>query len=533
MATLVLPMLDVTVSGVVYTSRRDRRGRLGCEVHLVHGQGELLVGGEHSGLSFFVSDGQGQGLVDLQGRDMEISRLGLGSDLWLSELLHWTKKIDDFFGCPQDIEWAVTRQGELFILQSRPITTATDHGSPPEPAQITGLGGRVILSGGQTASPGRGSGPVFILETEAEAEIPAGAVLVTRTIPPSLARHLTRIAAVVAERGSYGSHFATVCRELGVPLLIGMAQAQQVLQPDQVVTVDGDAGLVYAGALSTSQERPAESREIPYFQRLHAALSFVTPLGLLDPDSKDFRPENCRSLHDIIRYTHEQAVRSMFVLGERGGGRCRRLRTSLPIAVNFLDVGGGIRTDRSEEKSLDLAEVSCRPFVCFWQGLTHPSVDWTSQSHFDWKTFDELALAGGCTIKKSDELASYAIVSDVYLNLNIRFGYHFTLLDALYGRDIRTTYCQLRFGGGGGVYTGRSLRLQLLTIILERLGFAVTSKADLLDARLQEVSSEELDRALVQVGRLMGMSKLLDMVLREERQVQEHVKRFFAIDDGE
>ena len=33
------------------------------------------------------------------------------------------QKLAELHGCPQDIEWAFDAAGELYLLQSRPITT--------------------------------------------------------------------------------------------------------------------------------------------------------------------------------------------------------------------------------------------------------------------------------------------------------------------------------------------------------------------------------------------------------------------------
>ena len=95
-----------------------------------------------------------------------------------------------------------------------------------------------------------------------------------------------------------------------------------------------------------------------------------------------------------------------------------------------------------------------------------------------------MALSGGSASGGSKDFASYAVVSRGYLNLNMRFGFHFTLVDCLCGEEARANYCQVRFAGGGGEYQGRSMRVLLISRILRNLGFEVNVRGDLLDARL-------------------------------------------------
>ena len=123
--------------------------------------------------------------------------------------------------------------------------------------------------------------------------------------------------------------------------------------------------------------------------------------------------------------------------------------------------------------------------------------------------------------------ATYAVVSAEYCNINMRFGFHFTVLDCLCGVEARANYCQLRFAGGGGDYHGRSLRILLLQSVLARLGFEVSVKADLLDARISMLPGEEMEGLLIVVGRLLGMTKLLDMRLKKAEDVQAWIDRFF------
>ncbi len=546
MGVLVLSMVKASVSGVVYTTVPEHNSVQEIAVHAIYGLGETLVGGGAMGDIAYIDRSHGGIVRKVQGtqttklvvsddglQECALEPAGKGHfclpDDQLLELGRWARKIERLYGCAQDIEWAVTDDGALFILQARPLQQA-------EIATVrekeSGLDKReqVLLVGGEKASGGTATGKVVVLSNKTEQQIEQGAVLVTRSTPPALVRYLNRIVAVVAEQGSTAGHFATVCREFGVPLLIGVADATKILHPGQLITVDADRRQVYAGSVAgiCTDARGQPGRDLPYFRKLRAVMDFITPLNLLDPEGDDFRSDACRSLHDIIRYTHELAVRTMFSLGEKTGSRSKkRLQTDLPLAVNLLDVGGGLCPRSEHLESVVLVNICCRPFLALWQGLSHPGVDWQSHSHFDWKAFDEVTLAGGVVTKNSSAFASYAIIGQDYLNLNMRFGYHFTLVDALCGGDPRTNYCQIRFAGGGGEYAGRTLRLQFLETVLSRMGFTVTVKADLLDARLHEIDPKQLCKALDMLGRLLGATKLMDMVLKEEDDVARSVELFF------
>jgi phosphoenolpyruvate synthase/pyruvate phosphate dikinase len=45
-------------------------------------------------------------------------------------LVDVAKRIERHFGAPQDIEWAFDHDGELFVLQSRPVTALTPKKEP-------------------------------------------------------------------------------------------------------------------------------------------------------------------------------------------------------------------------------------------------------------------------------------------------------------------------------------------------------------------------------------------------------------------
>jgi pyruvate, water dikinase len=525
MAALVLEMVDAKASGVLYTTDPSGEKEQDISIHVVRGQGDALVSGrvipESYGVEKRNDKGDG-GTAILTGSEF-------------THLQQQGQRIADAYTSPRDVEWSITRQGHLIFLQSRPLgiqhsTTGIGRVSPLADK------GNLLFKAGVTAAMGQACGPAYIVDSDHLVEnVPQGAILILRETLPSAVRVLKQVRGVVAELGSVAGHFSTVCREFRVPLLlaVGNNNIEEIMQGEELSLFADIQELWQGNCLPPQKPAPLYETEasLPYFRRLHGLLDFVTPLNLLDPEAKDFVSESCRSLHDIIRFSHEQAVRIMFSLGDRGSGRSkgkRKLLSDLPLDVFLLDVGGGLEVKDKGKEDVQMAEIRSTPFLALWQGLTHPSVEWGDRSHFDWKSFDEIALAGGVASKSSSEFASFAVLGSNYVNLNMRFGYHFTLVDAMCDKDAAKNYCQLRFAGGGGDFSGRSLRIDFVETILKESGFQVTPKGDLLDARLQHITAEKMLTHLQVVGRLLGVTKLMDMRLKDENMVQEQVKAFWA-----
>ena len=520
MAALILEMVDAKASGVLYTADPSGKQEKEISIHVVRGQGDALVSGEVIPESHNLHDDE----------DMEI----LSADEF-AQLREQGQLIADSFDSPMDAEWSFTKDSRLIFLQNRPLGIQ-DTIVTAEKVKPVAEKGQLLFKAGVTAAMGQACGLAYRVDLEHPLEdVPQGAILVLKETPPSAVRVLKQISGVVAELGSVAGHFSTVCREFGVPLLLAVGDEVEKITQGEELSLFADIEELWQGNCLPERKPlpPYELQsELPYYKRLHGLLEFITPLNLLDPESKSFVAESCRSLHDIIRFSHEQAVQTMFSLGDRGSGRSkgkRKLISDLPLDVFLLDVGGGMQVQDLKKGEVELKDISCPPFSALWQGLTHPSVDWSDRSHYDWKSFDEIALAGGVANQDSSEFASFAVLGNNYVNLNMRFGYHFTLVDAMCDSDAAKNYCQLRFAGGGGDFSGRSLRIEYVESILTKSGFQVTPKGDLLDARLQHVTEEEILTALQVVGRLLGVTKLMDMRLQDENMVQEQVKAFWEV----
>ncbi len=523
MAVLVVEMVEAVTSGVLYTADPSGKQKEELSIHVVYGLGDALVSGRVIPESYVMTER----------KNPDNSDKSILTHLERTHLLEQGKVIADHFASARDVEWSITKEGCLIFLQNRPLETQ-DASVVVEEVKPLIDKGQLLFKTGVTAAMGQVCGNAYVVDSDHLLEdVSQGAILVIKETLPSTVRVLRQVVGVVAELGSVAGHFSTVCREFGVPLLLAVGDSIEDITHGEELSLFADLQELWQGnCLAEGKTIAIHERQasLPYFRRLHGLLEFVTPLNLLDPESETFVPESCRSLHDIIRFSHEKAVRTMFSLGDRGSGRSkgkRKLLSDLPLDLFLLDIGGGLSVQDTGKADVSLEEVYSPPFLALWRGLTHPSVVWDERSHYDWKSYDEIALAGGVASKDSAEFASFAVLGSNYVNINMRFGYHFTLVDTMCDNDAAKNYCQLRFAGGGGGFSGRSLRIEYVEAILEESGFQVIPKGDLLDARLQHLAAEELLQKLEIVGRLLGVTKLMDMRLKDENMVQEQIRAFW------
>lgn len=197
-----------------------------------------------------VPDGEkGTKVIELSGEQRNGPTL---SDKEVARLAMLGKIAEDHYGIPQDIEWAIVGD-DILILQSRPITTIK--GTGVLPAEEKGEKRGAVLLEGQGASPGIASGKVAIVRDVKDSRtVLEGDILVTRMTNPDMVPAMRRVAAIITDEGGMTCHAAIVSRELGTPAIVGTRKATKVLKPGQVVTVDGERGFVYEGAIEVEEE---------------------------------------------------------------------------------------------------------------------------------------------------------------------------------------------------------------------------------------------------------------------------------------
>lgn len=526
-----LAMIEAAVSGVCYS-------------RAIGGQGELL--------DIFAAAGGAKAIVD-----------GTGStDHWQLErtpphhiiqhpehgatplaeaqataLAAIALQLEQHFGAPQDIEWSIDHEGTLFVLQSRPISTAAlalpvqGHTRPDDQ--------RVLLHGGVTGCGGVGCGEVRIVRSaEDMLTFPKRAVLVVKHPLPEWAPLLKRAVALVAETGSEAGHLATIAREFGLPALLAVDQASERLQDGETITVDAGLHTIYRGRieelLRQPPQRPNPMAGSPVQKTLIALLKLISPLNLTDPASADFQAANCRTLHDITRFCHEKSVIEMFEFGARyrfDKAAAKRLKDTLPIQWWVIDLGEGFQAGTDvRRQEVTIADIACTPMLAIWEGMH--AVPWKGPPTAPLRTMVSFlfqsALSDSLDPTRTSALreTNYFLISKKYCNLSVRLGYHYAMIEAMLGDRPVDRHITFRFKGGAAGESQRVQRIELLADVLAHFGYRIDRVGDALTARVERESEQTIADQLKVLGYLTIHTRQLDLVMTEAGALRYYRDRF-------
>jgi len=188
------------------------------------------------------------------------------SDEEIIHLAELAKRIEQHYGKPQDIEWAIDRDvpfpSNMFIVQSRPETVwaqktpeAILRGESEKLKSTEAL--KVIVRGIAAGKRGFGVGKAKIVtDTEEAARVMRrGDILVTAMTNPDYVPFMKLAGAIVTDKGGVTCHAAIVSRELGIPCVVGTENGTKLMITGEEYTVDSRSGIVYEGVLSTLTEQ--------------------------------------------------------------------------------------------------------------------------------------------------------------------------------------------------------------------------------------------------------------------------------------
>ncbi len=170
------------------------------------------------------------------------------------------------YWCPMDIEWAKDGvDGKLYIVQARPETVYSRKNKEAvlqeylidkkslknvKPLVLGRSVGRKIVSG-----PAR-----VVTSAQFMNSVLPGEILVTDMTDPDWEPIMKRAVGIVTNRGGRTCHAAIVCREIGIPAVIGTKDGTEKIKTGMIVTLDcssGEVGVVYEGTVPFTEKKIA------------------------------------------------------------------------------------------------------------------------------------------------------------------------------------------------------------------------------------------------------------------------------------
>jgi pyruvate,water dikinase len=311
-AVVVQQMVDAEKSGVMFTSHPST-GEPQIILEAAWGLGEAVVSGSVSPDNYEVDretatveevtvadkkimlekDAETGETIERDVPDEKREKQVL-TDGEIERLVELGETVEDHYGEPQDVEWAIF-EGDVYMLQSRPITTISEAdaaGAPDErerqATDATDAASEVVTNGGNTgtsvadgagttgeddgegdvivsglgASPGTVSGTVqTVTKLDQLDKVSEGDVIVTEMTMPDMVPAMKRAVGIVTDEGGMTSHAAIVSRELGVPAVVGSGSATRELSDGQTITIDGDKGTIRQGGHDDESEEAYEPVE--------------------------------------------------------------------------------------------------------------------------------------------------------------------------------------------------------------------------------------------------------------------------------
>ncbi|MEM5789553.1 MAG: PEP/pyruvate-binding domain-containing protein, partial [Syntrophobacteraceae bacterium] len=557
MSVLCLVMIDAEASGVMYTRDPNDPRRDTMLINGVWGLGLDAVDGSVP-TDFFEVERESKHISTRIVRKVQKAIVGPDGQLLdepvspdrqstpcleseqIKILVDYGLVLENHFGQPQDVEWAMDSQKRIFIVQSRPLNVglvSDQEKSTGDPDQSPGRfpGNPVLLRSGSTACRGKAAGFAYVLNSEHNLlNIPEGSILIAKQTSPRYVALLGRVQAMVTDVGSITGHMASVAREFGVPTLVETGNATEIIPHGEEITLDATNRVVYRGRVESILERKRQVNPMkgsPVYRAVHSALKKIAVLNLIDPESDSFSPEGCRTFHDVIRFAHEKSMREMFRISddiELSSHSAIPIKAPLPMKMLAVDLGGGLRLPAGERVALP-EWISSIPFKALLAGMTHPDVRWFGPVDVDWRGFASIvteSLFRDPHMEDSMGGPSYVVLSEEYVNFNSRLGYHFTVVDAYCGEHVNDNYVAFSFKGGAADIGRRSRRATLIARILKRIGFKVTVKGDMVHGEMKKYECAFMQETLDTVGRLLGSVRLLDMILSDDGRIDWYVDEF-------
>ncbi|MEW6570496.1 MAG: phosphoenolpyruvate synthase [Nitrospirota bacterium] len=364
----VQEQINSKVSGVMFTIEPVSGAKDKVVLNASWGLGEAVVSGQVTPDEYVVEKGSfrivekhvvkkekqivsdkkgGTRWVDVPQKMQEAPAL---KDDEIVQLAKFGVRIENHYRAAQDIEWAIDESKAIFILQARPETV---HGVQKEMKKEEGVEimEKEVIVKGIGVSPGQASGNVrVILNINEITKFKPGEILVTEMTTPDWVPAMKIASAVVTNLGGKTCHAAIVSRELGVPCIVGTENASRLLKDGDVVTVDGQRGLIFKGALEAKHEIKGPQVTFDYPAQIVTATKVYVNLSIPEIAMKVARETNADGV-GLLRAEHlmlgigkhprllleEGGAQVMIDKFSMGVGQVAEAFFPRPVVYRFLD----------------------------------------------------------------------------------------------------------------------------------------------------------------------------------------------------
>lgn len=275
---------DLASAGVMFTADAESGHRGLLVIHSSYGLGESVVKGRVSPDEFIVMKpvGKKPSVIIERRLGAKAEKLVYGSsasrtagpptkrervepkeranlsleDKEVENLSEYGVIIEKHYKVPMDIEWAKDgKTGKLFIVQARPMTGEwlNRKRNLETDMFLVNTSEKPICTGwavGRKVGIGRAR---HIKDASELKKFDTGDVLVTRMTDPDWEPIMKIASAIVTDEGGKTCHAAIVSRELGIPCVVGTANATRSIKDRETVSVscaEGEIGKIYRGRIS-------------------------------------------------------------------------------------------------------------------------------------------------------------------------------------------------------------------------------------------------------------------------------------------
>jgi pyruvate,water dikinase len=213
----------------------------------------------------------------------------------------------------------------------------------------------------------------------------------------------------------------------------------------------------------------------------------------------------------------------------------KQLHHNVPMQWWVLNLDDGF-TDEVTGRYVRLDDIACEPMHALWQGMVAvpwegpPALSGAGMASVLFEATRNPALS--TPFRKPYAQRNYFMVSRSFMNLQSRFGFHFSSVETLAGERDSENYLVFSLKGGAADLERRAARARLIADIVEARGFEVKVIEDTITARVSTVPQETVLQHIRTVGYLLMHTRQLDMVMGDPRSVERYRAKLTADIDG-